>query len=123
MTDAHKRNPMLVAAARIEIERPGRYLVQLCQHVEHLARSHDEMRARVEWSEQEGVIDFGWGRCVLTSEPGSLSLRAEADSEAGLRRMQQRVTERLERFGRNDGLTVTWNRADGSAHDQGDEHG
>jgi hypothetical protein len=99
---------MLIAEARVETERSSRYLVQLCQHVSKVAEGHPQMQARVEWSDDRGVIDFGWGRCTLRAEPGALTLRAEAPDEETLGQVQQRVADRLERFGRRDELTVTW---------------
>jgi hypothetical protein len=119
MTRRRRGVQRLMAEARIETERPGRYLVQLCKHVDQLARTHAEMEAHVDWTEGHGVIDFGWGRCTLDAGPGVLKLRAEAVHEEGLQRIQRRVTERLEGFGRRDRLSVTWNRIDESALDEG----
>jgi hypothetical protein len=39
---------------------------------------------------------------------GTLTLRAEADSEENLRRIQDLLTARLEKIGRRDHLTVNW---------------
>jgi hypothetical protein len=78
------------------------------------------------------LIDFGWGRCTLRAEPAILTLHAEAPDEELLRRLQERVAERLERFGRRDHLTVTWMPSHGAAeprprqsarHDGGHSHG
>jgi hypothetical protein len=99
---------MLIAEARVETERPSRYLVQLCRHVSKAAQAHPQMQARVEWSDDLGMISFGWGRCTLRADPGVLTLRAEAPDEDDLRRVEHRVADRLERFGRRDQLTVTW---------------
>jgi hypothetical protein len=118
---------MLIAEARVETDRPGRYLAQLCRHVEELAQarpreSHERTGARgdemvdehsralpqVEWAGAHGIVSFGEGRCILRAEPGVLTLRVEARDEDTLRSAQQRVSDRLERFGRRDGLTVTW---------------
>lgn len=106
---------MLIAEARVETERPGRYLVQLCEHVSKVSQGHPQMRADVEWSDDHGVISFGWGRCTLRADPGALSLRAEAPDEDSLRLIQYRVADRLERIGRRDHLTVTWTPPQGTA--------
>jgi hypothetical protein len=99
---------MLIAEAHVEAERPSRYLVQLCRHVSKAARASPEMQAHVEWSDDRGEISFGWGRCTLRADPGVLTLRAEAPDEEGLRRIEHRIADRLELFGRRDQLTVTW---------------
>jgi hypothetical protein len=99
---------MLIAEARVETERSSRYLVQLCQHVSKVAQGHSPMRARVEWSDDRGVIDFGAGRCTLRAEPSGLTLRVEASDAESLRMVEQRIADRLERFGKRDRLTVSW---------------
>jgi hypothetical protein len=105
---------MLIAEARIETERSSRYLVRLCQHVNKAAQRHSPMQAHVEWSDDRGVISFSWGRCTLRADPTVLTLRAEAPDEEGLRRVEQRVADRLERFGRREHLTVTWTPLQGA---------
>lgn len=45
---------MLIAEARVDTERSGRYLVQLCRHIEQVAARHPQMQASVEWSDQSG---------------------------------------------------------------------
>ncbi len=99
---------MLIAEARVKTERPSRYLAQLCRHINLVARLNPRMRARVEWSDDHGVISLGAGRCTLRADPGVLTLRAEADDEATLHQLEQRVADRLEQVGRRDRLTVTW---------------
>lgn len=44
----------------------------------------------------------------MQARPGTLILRAEADSEQGLRQAQDLVTGLLAGFGRRDRLRVTW---------------
>jgi hypothetical protein len=100
---------MLIAEARVETERSSRYLAQLCRHVQKVSQRNPDMQAHVEWSDDRGVISFRWGgRCTLRADPGTLTLRAEAPDEQSLRRVEDRVADRLEGFGRRDGLTVTW---------------
>jgi hypothetical protein len=112
---------MLIADARVATDRAGRYLVQLCRHVELAARGRPQMRAHVEWSDDAGVISLGPGRCTLRADSGVLALRAEAPDEETLRHIQQRIADRLEQIGRRDRLTVTWmpSGAQGSAHQDG----
>jgi hypothetical protein len=106
---------MLIAEARVETRRSSRYLVQLCRHISELTQARPDMQARVEWAEDQGMIDFGWGQCSLHAGPGLLTIHAEARDEESLRRLQQRVADRLELFGRRDGVTVTWTGPCGKA--------
>jgi hypothetical protein len=99
---------VLIAEASVATERSSRYLVQLCRHVSLVARANPQMRARVEWSDDRGVISFGRARCTLRAGPGVLTLRAEAPDEDSLQQLEQRVADRLEQVGRRDRLTVTW---------------
>lgn len=113
-TGGRATKAVLIAEAHVETGRPSRYLVQLCQHVSHLAQAHPQMQAHVEWSDDRGVISFGWGRCTLRAQPGALTLRAEARDEESLQRIEQRVADNLERFGRRDHLTVNWTPPQGA---------
>jgi hypothetical protein len=106
----HRRATVLIAEARVDTDRSSRYLVQLCRHVSEAARTHPQMPAHAEWSDQRGVISFGPGRCTLRADSGVLTLRAEAPDEDSLRQLEQRVADRLEQIGRRDRLTVTWAR-------------
>jgi hypothetical protein len=99
---------MLIAEARVQAERAGRYLVQLCQHVDKLGRARPQLQAHAEWSDDRGLISFGWGRCTLRALPGVLTLRAEAADEDALRRVEDPIGARLVGIGRRDHLTVTW---------------
>ena len=99
---------MLIAEARVATERSSRYLVQLCRHVDLVARAEPQLRAHVEWSDDRGLISFDWGRCTLRADPGVLILWAEAPDENSLRQLEQRVGDRLEQVGRRDRLSVTW---------------
>lgn len=99
---------VLVAEATVRTDRPTRYLVQLCAHISSIAGSNPQMQARAAWSDDHGVIDFGWGRCTLRAAQGVLTLQAEARDETSLHELRQRIAERLERMGRRDHLVVSW---------------
>ncbi|MEO7295288.1 MAG: DUF2218 domain-containing protein [Candidatus Limnocylindria bacterium] len=107
---------MLIAEARVVTERSGRYLLQLCSHIDLVARSHPDMQAAAEWSDDRGVITFGASRCTLRAEPGALWLAAQAPDAESLAQIQARIGSRLEDIGRRDGLTVTWT-ATSKGHD------
>ena len=99
---------MLIAEATVATDRASRYLVQLCRHVKLAAQRNPLMQAHVEWSDDRGLISFGWGQCTLRADPGVLTLRAEAPDREGLHQLEQRVAARLEQVGRRDRLMVTW---------------
>ena len=114
---------MPAAQAMIATTRPGRYLRQLCRHVDELSRhphhavhpgrggpEHPPPGAdtRVTWTETAGVIDLGRSRCTLTADDEVLTLRAEADDATDLQRLQALLGARLEQFGRREHLTVAW---------------
>jgi hypothetical protein len=110
---------MPTAEARIETERPSRYLVQLCQHAAamggaphgHRAHRGDGPVARVEaeWSGTLGVIRFDpWGQCTVEATATTLTLRIEAAGENELRRIRDVITSDLTRFGRRDQVSVIW---------------
>jgi len=113
---------MLTTEAQVQTDKPGRYLAQFCRHasqmggrLRHRPPSHGgggtrpEMR-HVEWSETSGSLILNWGQCTLQATPGTLTLCAEAADAENLTRIQDLVTERLEKFGRRDHLTVAWRR-------------
>ncbi len=111
---------MLTAEARIQAERPSRYLAQLCRHASSInhkilrlhagkAQTSPEVR-HVEWSDTDGTLTLSWGRCTLQAGPATLTVRAEATNEENLERLQNLITRNLERFGRRDHLKVNWQR-------------
>jgi hypothetical protein len=111
---------MLTAEARIETERASRHLVQFCRHASqmrrhlgHGRRTHDAGEASpevrgVEWSDTDGTVTFGRGRCVLQATPEALTVRVEAGDDEDLRRLQALVAKRLETIGTREHLAVTW---------------
>lgn len=114
---------MPAAQAHVPTIRARRYLAQLGSHSRQLGRlaRHQAHRpagrgaapaARpAEWSDTTGIIHFGWGRCTLDATDEALTLRAEADDPDHLQRIQDGIARRVERIGRRDGLTVTWQPA------------
>lgn len=116
---------MPTAEARIETDRPSRYLVQLCRHAAamggtdgHQPRVHlrgmlarRQVQVRAEWSETEGTLRFiPWGTCTITADADTLTLRIDADDEEGLHQLQDVIARDLNRFGRRDQLTVNWSQ-------------
>jgi hypothetical protein len=125
MAQPHRKgNVMPAAEATVRTEYPGRYLVQLCKHASkmdgHLRprpRAHGggaaapEIRS-AEWTSTDGIVTLNWGQWTMRAAPGTLTLRAEADSQENLRRIQDFVAARLEKIGGRDHLTVNWQLPD-----------
>ena len=114
---------MLTAETDIRTEHAARYLARLCGHagkmgtaghrLGHRRPSHapgdapPEVR-RVECSGTEGTVSLDWGQWTMQALPGRLAVRAEAADQESLRRIQGLLTARLQKFGRREHLTVTW---------------
>ena len=104
----------------VATDRAGRYLAQLCEHLEQLtarpgmhgaAGRHGGGPAdlrRVEWTADHGVVVFERATFTLTAAAHELTLRVEADEVQDLERIKHALSERIETIGRRDGLTVTW---------------
>ena len=121
---------MLTAEADINTEHAAGYLARLCGHagkmgatghrLGHRQPSHargdgpPEVR-RVECSETEGTVSLNWGQWTMRALPGLLAVRAEAADEQSLRRIQDLLTARLQKFGRREHLTVTWRPPEATA--------
>src|SRR3954447_10346008 len=111
---------MPVVEARIDTDRPSRYLVQFCKHAAamgsrgHAARLHrggaqPGVTVAADWSDTHGTVTFTpWGVCTLTAGPGSLTVRVDAATDDGLARIRDIVTRNLERFTRRNPVTVAW---------------
>jgi hypothetical protein len=62
----------------------------------------------VECSGTEGTVSLNWGQWTMRALPGLLAVRAEAADQDSLRRIQDLLTARLQKFGRREHLTVDW---------------
>ena len=62
----------------------------------------------MECSGTEGTVSLNWGQWTMRALPGLLAVRAEAADQESLRRIQDLLTARLEKFGRREHLTVDW---------------
>jgi hypothetical protein len=114
---------MIAAEADIRTEHAARYLARLCGHAGkmgtavqrtgHRRPSHASGDAppqvrRVECSGTEGTVSLDCGQWTMRAWPGRLAVRAEAADQENLRRIQDLLTARLQRFGRREQLTVNW---------------
>lgn len=108
------------AEARIATAQPSRYLARLCQHatkVDHKLRVRHGRAGQqapevqgVEWNDHDAVLTLDRGTCTLHADGAILTVAVEAISESDLAAVQEIIVADLERFGRRDGLTVTWER-------------
>jgi hypothetical protein len=121
---------MLTAQAHIHTQAPGRYLTQFCRHANSMQKMNGHMHRRadlhrgelqdraqvqhVEWTDTDGSLTLSLGRCTLHASADTLTVRAEAANEQNLRQIQELVTRDLERFGRRNHLTVTWQQPETS---------
>ncbi|MEU5260107.1 DUF2218 domain-containing protein [Amycolatopsis sp. NPDC021455] len=112
---------MPVAEATVRTPRASRFLVQLCRHAEAMggrARQlpggdHERPEvARVEWTDEAGLIEFTWGRCTLRATAEKLVVELDVDGADRLRVIRDLLTADLERFGQRDGLQVVWQGVD-----------
>jgi len=126
---------MLIAEARVETDRPGRYLTQVCQHLSNKGRHLGTGKGRqlrhrpgggrgnhaqpgpaeqvhVEWSETEGTVTFPGGQCILRASGDALLLRAEAADTANLEFIENLIASHIDRFSRREPLAVTWQRSE-----------
>jgi hypothetical protein len=114
---------MPVAEAHIATPRAERFLTQLCRHAEAMGGRHlhgGDGQARpevlnVDYADNEGKIEFSWGACTLRSTSDTLVVRVEAGDAGQLGRIQGILSADLERFGKRDGLKVSWQGQEGTA--------
>jgi hypothetical protein len=110
------------AETRIATDRAARYLEQLCRHAAAMDRlgghprgphaggeEHPDVTVDARWSGTRGVIAFApYGSCTLEAGESELVVRVEAADEDALARIRRIVAADLDRFGRRDGLAVSW---------------
>jgi hypothetical protein len=89
--------------ARIESERASIYLQQLCKHFAH--------KAPVEFTPDKGQITFSSGICRLEARDGVLTLRADAEDDEKMTRLQGVVEKHLIRFAFREPHVIAWQNA------------
>jgi hypothetical protein len=109
---------MLTAETTLRTTNASRYLVQLCQHATKVRHHFRHLHVRkvrerpevldVDWSDSHGTLSLTGGRCILDADATVLTVRVEAADHEHLRRVQDIIGADLERFGRREGLAVTW---------------
>ena len=121
---------MPAAEADIRTSHAARYLARLCGHAAKMGqaghrlshRPHADDRdggppevRRVERSGTEATVSLDRGQWTMRALPGRLAIRAEAADQEDLRRIQDLLATRLEKFGHREHLTVTWQTATAEA--------
>jgi uncharacterized protein len=90
----------ITSSATVETEKPVPYMRQLCKHFAH--------KREASFDDDSGYIQFDFGRCELLARDGCLELVVSAPDEESRARLEQVIGSHVERFGRRDGLSVTW---------------
>jgi uncharacterized protein len=90
----------ITSHADVTTDKPVAYMRQLCKHFGH--------NTDASFGEDSGYIQFDFGRCELRAVDGTLRLDVSAADEEQHERMERVVGSHLERFGRRDSLTVSW---------------
>lgn len=89
--------------ATVPTANAGRYLGQLCKHWSH--------RFAVVFDRTSGRIELPTGVCLLTAGPERLGVVLEAADETVLTRLEDVVSEHLNRFAFREGeLAFAWTR-------------
>ena len=91
------------ANARVETDRASSYLQQLCKHFAH--------KLAVEFTPEQGRIEFSIGTCRLAAKDRVLTLDAEAQDDATLTQLQGVVDRHLLRFAFREEMRIEWKAA------------
>jgi uncharacterized protein len=88
------------STAEVATDKPVAYMRQLCKHFGH--------KADASFDDDSGYIQFEFGRCELHTGERALNLEVSAPDAESHERMERVIGSHLERFGRRDELSVTW---------------
>ena len=86
--------------ADVATDKPVAYMRQLCKHFGH--------KVDASFGEDNGYIQFEFGRCELQASGAVLTIEVSAPDDESHERMERVVGSHLERFGRCDELSVAW---------------
>lgn len=118
------------AQTRIQTANAASYLARLCGHLGKLStasrlRGHSpRLHAgggqppavlRAEHTHDAGTITLSWGQLALRASAEELTIRASADDQESLRRIQDMTADRLAKFGRREHLDIQWAPIAGTA--------
>ncbi|WP_234571561.1 DUF2218 domain-containing protein [Rhodohalobacter sp. 614A] len=90
--------------SRISTDNGSIYIKRLCKHFSH--------KVPASFSENEGNVEFPYGDCIMTSDDNQLTFVITADSEENLSNVKSVLISHLEKFSRDEELTVEWHKQD-----------
>src|SRR3954454_5951773 len=102
----------LIAEAQLTTGHASRYLAELCRQLDHKAQANRELDVHVAWTDTDGTVDLGWGRCTMRADESTLLVRVEADDDDALRHVRELISRHLEKLADDDHLAFAW-RQDG----------
>lgn len=116
------------AETHIKTANAADYLTRLCGHLSKLGQASwfpghgPRMHARggrpavpqAEHTRDAGTITLSWGQLTLRAAADELTIRATADSQEDLQRMQEMTVARLTLFGRREHLDIQWTPVTGT---------
>lgn len=80
----------MTSEAHVQTSTPQRYVKRLCKHFAHeIEASYDE---------EGGRAAFSFGTCIIKTDPERLVLRAEAENEEALRKVEGVIARHLRMF-------------------------
>lgn len=88
------------AHTQVTTPRAGRYLKALCNHFNR--------KVTASYKGHRGMVQFGFGRCEMSADADTLSIRVEADNADNFARVKLVVADHLERFSAAEALRVLW---------------
>jgi hypothetical protein len=118
------------AETHIRTTNAAGYLARLCGHLSKLGSTSrfpghgPRLHARggqppavlhVEHTHDTGTIILSWGQLTLRAAADELTIRAGADSQENLQRIQDMTADRLAKFGRREHLDIQWTLITGTA--------
>jgi uncharacterized protein len=90
----------MIQTATIETDKAERLMKALCNH---FAR-----KRTASYEGNKGFIDFGDGKCEITTTSSTLEFKAEADAVEGLDHVKRAVNNHLGRFTSGEEIQINW---------------
>lgn len=111
------------AETHIRTVNAAGYLARLCGHLAKLAPASPLPRhglrlhtsggrqpavLHAEHTRDTGTVTLSWGQLTLRAAADELTIRASADSQENLQRIQNMTADRLVKFSRREHLDIQW---------------
>ena len=90
----------MVAKAEFKTDKAVRYMKALCNHFGR--------KIEAKYENNEGQIDFPFGRCELRADDDRLSIRVKGHDTPTLLQLKHIVSSHLERFAQNELVSLNW---------------